>query len=193
MHVKGCESLYISGSGRYPPKRLGWAFGPLFDREYEYIGFTKGRAFLENMPLIKKFFRRPYKLPLMGWLVKPYLIRGRPTTTIRNPDGTISYKQGDFSMPGPTITLFADGFDTFQDDLYLVPNWSDITGDLSIRLLQQDAILKADRALADNYREREDTLAKASPRYQEVKWGRTSTVPVQQPEYPFPPQTPPGQ
>lgn len=198
MHVPGFESVWLSGSSRYPPKRLGWGFGPLFDRaggptEYEYVGFTRGFPPFDRFPIINKWFRRPHKIPILGtWLVKPYLIRGRPTREVINPDGTRRLVQGDFSMVGKNLFIFADGFDTFQDDLYLVPNKSDITGDESIKALQMDAILKADRAVCDNYVLREDLLARSSPQYFEKKWGKTQTIPVQQPEYQIP-SSPPGQ
>jgi hypothetical protein len=168
----------------------------LFDREYEYVGFTKGMFPFDMIPIkfINKFFRRPFKLPMFGWVVKPYLVRGKPSRVEKNPTtGILEHKQGDFSLPAKTILVFGDGFDTFQDDLYFVPNWSEITGDQSIALLQQDAILKADRALCDQYRDRVDTLAKTSDEYFKSKWDRSRTVPVQQqPQYQNP-QNPPGQ
>ena len=206
MHVPGCESVVVSGSGRYPSKRLGWSFGPLYDREYEYVGFTKGFFPMDSIPIkfINKWFRRPYKLPLFGWVVKPYLIRGRPTRiitrTVKTSDGKdLVYNEtmkGDFSLPGKSIVVFCDGFDTFQDDLYFVPNWSDITGEESIRNLQVDAILKSDRILADQYRDRTETLAKSTDNYFQSKFGRVQNIPVQQnqPQYnQNNPQTPPGQ
>lgn len=199
MHVPYVTSLFLSGSDRYPPKRLGWAFGPLYDRDYEYVGFTKGFFPFDSIPIkiINRWFRRPHKLPMLGWLVKPYLVRGRPTRVVTDEvTGVQRTVKGDFSLPGPAMMIFADGFDTFQDDLYLVPNWSSITGDESIKALQMDAILSADRALADNYQQREDLLARSSPKYFETKWGKTQNIPVQQPQnpYPFPtPNGPPGQ